>query len=138
MPGVNAPKAAGAPSVSDKVAGTVPPALPGTPTSWVTSAEALGSNAPSPRYLALIWCEPPDSADVVSFATPSVKAVYQSHKNLRPDGEKVNTAPEFIANMEKECAGNVIQMAVAPDGGSYTLSIPATKHERTYQTRKHP
>ena len=31
MPGVNGPKLAGAPSVSDSVAGTVPPTLPSVP-----------------------------------------------------------------------------------------------------------
>jgi hypothetical protein len=78
-------------------------------------------------------CEP------MSFAVlkelPSVKAIYQVHKNLRPDGEKNNAPDEFIANHEKECKGNHIKLSVAPDGRSYTVSVPSTKHERTYQVR---
>jgi beta-lactamase superfamily II metal-dependent hydrolase len=78
-------------------------------------------------------CEP------MSFAVlkelPSVKAIYQVHKNLRPDGEKNNAPDEFIANQEKECKGNHIKLSVAPDGKSYTVSVPSTKHERTYQVR---
>jgi beta-lactamase superfamily II metal-dependent hydrolase len=65
----------------------------------------------------------------------SVKAIYQVHKNLRPDGEKNNAPDEFIANHEKECKGNHIKLSVAPDGQSYTVSVPATGHERTYATR---
>jgi hypothetical protein len=67
--------------------------------------------------------------------TPSVKAIYQMHKNLRPDGEKNNSPDEFIANYEKECKGNHIKLSVAADGKSYTVSVPATGHERTYETR---
>jgi len=78
-------------------------------------------------------CEP------MSFATlketPSVKAIYQVHKNLRPDGEKNNAPDEYIANHEKECKGNHIKLSVAPDGKSYTVFVPSTGHERTYQTR---
>jgi len=78
-------------------------------------------------------CEP------MSFNTlkelPSIKAIYQMHKNLRPDGAKNNSPDEFIANHEKECKGNHIKLSVAPDGKSYTVSVPATKHERTYQVR---
>ena len=61
-------------------------------------------------------------------ATPSVKAIYQSHKNLRPDGETNNTAAEQIANPEKMCQGNVIKLSVSSDAKSYTMSIPATGH----------
>jgi competence protein ComEC len=78
-------------------------------------------------------CEP------MSFNTlkelPSIKAIYQVHKNLRPDGAKNNAPDEFIANSEKECKGNHIKLSVAPDGKSYTVSVPSTKHERTYQVR---
>ena len=34
-------------------------------------------------------------------ATPSVKAIYQSHRNLRPDGATNNTAAELIANRHR-------------------------------------
>jgi hypothetical protein len=68
--------------------------------------------------------------------TPSLQGIYQVHKNLRPGEEKVNVADEFIANQEKDCQGHYIKLSVAPDGKSYTVSIPATKHEKTYNTRE--
>lgn len=64
----------------------------------------------------------------------SLEAVYQMHKNLRPDGEQNNVAAEYIANAEKECAGNTIQVSVAADAKSYSVSIPASKHSRKFTT----
>lgn len=78
-------------------------------------------------------CEPETFATLKE--TDSIKAIYQLHKNLKI--EKNNVAPEFIANTEKECKASYIKLSVAPDGKSYTISIPATKHEQTYETRKH-
>jgi hypothetical protein len=46
-------------------------------------------------------------------------------------------ADEFIANKEKDCQGHHIKLSVAADGKSYTVSIPATKHERTFETKAH-
>jgi competence protein ComEC len=68
--------------------------------------------------------------------TKSLSAIYQVHKNLRPDGATSNVADEYIANKELACQGNLIKLSVAPDGQSYTVSIPANKHERTFETRK--
>ena len=67
-------------------------------------------------------------------ATPSIEAMYQIHKNLREDSEN-NTAPDYIANHERDCDANFIKMVVAPDGKSYTLAIPATGHSREFKTR---
>jgi competence protein ComEC len=67
--------------------------------------------------------------------TKSIEAVYQVHKNLRPDGATSNVAEEYIANKEEQCKGNYIKLSVAPDAKSYTVSIPANKHERTYNTK---
>ncbi len=78
-------------------------------------------------------CTPDVFADLA--ATKSLAAIYQVHKNLRPDGEKNNVPDEFIANHEKECQGHFIKLSVAPDGGSYTVSIPAHGHEKTYKTK---
>lgn len=67
--------------------------------------------------------------------TKSLEGIYQVHKNLRPDGATSNAADEYIANKEKECQGNYIKLSVAADARSYTVTIPANGHSRTYQTR---
>jgi competence protein ComEC len=68
--------------------------------------------------------------------TKSLQGIYQVHKNLRPDGEKNNVADEFIANKEKDCQGHHIRLSVSPDTKSYTVAIPANKHEKKFQTRE--
>jgi beta-lactamase superfamily II metal-dependent hydrolase len=70
--------------------------------------------------------------------TPSVQAMYQVHENVREDKQN-NTAPEYIANqgdLGEGCQGNHILCTVAPDGKTYTVTVPATKHTRTFETRK--
>jgi competence protein ComEC len=67
-------------------------------------------------------------------SSPGIQAMYQMHKNVRADVED-NTADEFIANIPEKCEGNYIKLSVDPTGKSYTISIPATGHQRTYQTR---
>jgi competence protein ComEC len=62
----------------------------------------------------------------------SLQAVYQLHKNLRPDGATNNVPDEYIANKEKDCQGNYVKLSVAPDAKSYTVVIPASGHTRTY------
>jgi beta-lactamase superfamily II metal-dependent hydrolase len=74
------------------------------------------------------------SAIVALKSSPGLQAMYQVHKNVRADVEN-NTADEFIANLEENCAANYIKLTVAPDGKTYTVSIPATGHTRTFQTR---
>ncbi len=71
-------------------------------------------------------------------ATPSLEAVYQVHKNLRPDGAVNNAPDEYIANHERACQANFIKLSVAADGKSYTITIPANGHRRTYQTKTKP
>jgi beta-lactamase superfamily II metal-dependent hydrolase len=78
-------------------------------------------------------CEPEVFATLKS--TESIQAIFQLHKNLRPDGDVNNTSAEYIANAEKECSGNYIKLSVAADGMSYMVSIPATKFEKTYHVR---
>jgi beta-lactamase superfamily II metal-dependent hydrolase len=70
---------------------------------------------------------------------PGLQAVYQMHKSLNVPAE-ANAREEFIANLEAatppdKCTANVIKMSVAPDGKSYTISIPANGHSKTYRTK---
>lgn len=67
-------------------------------------------------------------------SSPGIQAMYQVHKNVRADSQN-NTADEFIANLPEKCDGNFIHLAVDPSGLSYTVSIPATGHSRTFATR---
>ena len=67
-------------------------------------------------------------------SSPGIQAMYQVHRNVRPDSEN-NTTDEFIANLEEKCAAHFVKLSVASDGKSYTFSIPATGHKRTFQTR---
>ena len=68
--------------------------------------------------------------------TKSIEALYQVHKNLRPDGATNNVADEYIANKEMACQGHYIKLSVAPDAKSFTVMIPANKHERTFETKQ--
>ena len=43
---------------------------------------------------------------------------------------------EFIANQDKECAGQFITCTVAPDAKSYTFAVPSTKHEQKFETKR--
>ena len=67
--------------------------------------------------------------------TKSIQAIYQVHKNLRPDGATNNAPDEFIANLDKECKANFIQLSVDPAGKTYSVSIPANGHRKTFATK---
>ncbi len=67
-------------------------------------------------------------------SSPGIQAMYQVHKNVRADTED-NTTDEFIANLPEQCQGNYIKLSVDPSGKFYTICIPATGHQRAYQTR---
>jgi competence protein ComEC len=67
-------------------------------------------------------------------STPSIQAMYQIHRNLREDSQH-NTAAELIANLEEKCQANDIRLTVDPSAKSYTVSIPANGHKRTFQTK---
>jgi competence protein ComEC len=68
-------------------------------------------------------------------SSPGIQAMYQLHKNVRPNEAAINTADEYIANIDENCAGNYIKLAVDPSAKTYTVSIPATGHQRTFETR---
>ena len=71
-------------------------------------------------------------------AAPSIQAMYQVHRNLRPDGETSNTAKEYIANItpSDKCEAHYLKLSTASDGERYTVSVPSTGHTRTFETRK--
>ncbi len=77
-------------------------------------------------------CGPETFATLKS--TPSIQAMYQVHKNLREDGYN-NTEDKRIANLEADCKANYIKLSVAPDGKTYTVSIPANGHQQTFATK---
>lgn len=81
-------------------------------------------------------CAPDVFADLKE--TRSIRAIYQVHKNLRPDGSMNNVPDEFIANHHSaaECEGHPIHLTVSPDASSYTIAIPSTGHQATYTTTK--
>ena len=70
-------------------------------------------------------------------AQTTLQAFYQLHQTLMVDADR-NTDPAFIANTDQSGGpkdGNYIKLSVAPDGKTYTITIPATGHSRTYQTK---
>ena len=69
----------------------------------------------------------------------SIKAMYQVHRNLRPDGDENNTNEKYIANLTapNDCTAFALKMTVAADGKTYTISNPRNGHKRTFKTRKH-
>lgn len=77
-------------------------------------------------------CDP--GAFAALKATPSVEAIYQVHRNVRDDGSP-NAPDEYIANPTKECQANFIKLSVDPSGKTYTVSIPANGHEKTYHSK---
>lgn len=69
-------------------------------------------------------------------ACKSLKAMYQLHENMRPDGKVNNTADAYIANRgESDCKANYIRLTVNEDATEYTMSIPANDHKKTFKTK---
>ncbi len=74
-------------------------------------------------------------------AVKSVQAFYQLHQSHNVPAEE-NTPAEFVANQGNltgaeaaKCTANIIKLSVAPDGKSYTISVPSTGHTRTFQSK---
>ncbi len=74
-------------------------------------------------------------------AAGSVQALFQVHQSYNVPAA-TNAAAEFVANFgdlrgpeAAKCPAHVVKMTVAADGASYTLSLPATGHSRTYRTK---
>lgn len=81
-------------------------------------------------------CAPDVFADLKE--TKSIQAIYQVHKNLRPDGQMANAPDEYIANHDAadKCQGHPIVLSVASDASTYTVSVPSRAHSRSFQTTK--
>lgn len=96
----------------------------------------IASLAPT---VAIINNGPKKGCEPVMFATlkatPSIQGIYQLHRNLRPDGDVANVASEFIANEDERCEGHYVKLSVDPAAKTYTVSVPSTKHEKTYSVQ---
>ncbi len=66
--------------------------------------------------------------------TPSIEAIYQLHLHERV-GRGGNTFREYIANMKERCDAHHVELIVAPDGSSYTVSVPRSGHWREFATK---
>jgi beta-lactamase superfamily II metal-dependent hydrolase len=69
--------------------------------------------------------------------TPSIKALYQLHRNLFT-GPEGNTDPKRIANMEEKCNAEIIKLSVTGDSKKYTVSIPTKSFSETFKTKASP
>ncbi len=65
----------------------------------------------------------------------SIQAIFQVHKNLRPDGTVNNVPDAHIANHtpSNSCEGNFIRLSVAPDAASYRVDVPSTGVSESFQ-----
>src|SRR4030095_8999518 len=75
-------------------------------------------------------CDPETVTTLKSVS--SIQSVFQIHKSLK---KTENTPDELIANLEAKCEGNYIKLSTSSDSKSYTVSIPATKVEKTFKTQ---
>lgn len=68
----------------------------------------------------------------------TIQAMYQVHENVRPNEAHNNTPDKaHIANqgdLKNDCKGHHIKLSVAPDGKTYTVTVPSTGHSRTFNT----
>jgi beta-lactamase superfamily II metal-dependent hydrolase len=66
--------------------------------------------------------------------SPEIKAIYQLHRNIKV-GAQENTDPDYIANPDEKCQGEMIKLSVAPDAKSYTISVGSNGKPKRYETR---
>ena len=74
----------------------------------------------------------PETIDTL-HSVGSIQALYQIHRNLRPDG--ANTVDAQIANLTRDCAAHFIHVTVDSTGADYHVSIPGRDHRRTFRSR---
>ena len=76
----------------------------------------------------------PEVVDTLMKA-PSIKARFQVHKNVRPDG--ANSAPDdYIANLEEKCEGAHIWMAVTQAADRYSITVHSRRNRDNFNTRR--
>ena len=56
---------------------------------------------------------------------PGRRRVFQLHRNVREGA--VNTDPEYVANVDENCAAAVVRLTVSPDAKRFAVAIPARK-----------
>lgn len=66
--------------------------------------------------------------------TPSIRALYQLHRNVTV-GPEGNTHADYIVNYEEKCSAETLKLSVDPDAKSYTVTIAASGHSAHYYTR---
>lgn len=69
--------------------------------------------------------------------TPSIKAIFQMHKNLRKD-QQHNADDSHIANLKqsRECEGHHLELHVAADSKKYTVVVGSRGTTKTFETKK--
>ena len=68
-------------------------------------------------------------------SSSSIVAMYQLHKNVRPDESQFNTSDDLIANVDEKCEGNYLKLSVDSLAKSYTITIPAKNGARSYPVK---
>ena len=75
-----------------------------------------------------------------SFARAQGHALDPDHLPGAPQracwAPELNTEALLTANLDEACEGNQSSSRSSPTGKSYTVSVPSTKHERTFTTGK--
>ena len=66
--------------------------------------------------------------------TPSVKDIYQLHRNVATK-QADNAPPELTANDEEACKGEWIRLRVDPRATSYTVEVHGKSTKRTYAVK---
>jgi len=65
---------------------------------------------------------------------PDMQAIYQLHRNVTSEPQD-NTDPEFIANADEKCEGELVKLSVAPDAKSYTVTVGGKGKAKRFETR---
>jgi hypothetical protein len=63
-----------------------------------------------------------------------MQAIYQLHRNVTSEPQD-NTDPEFIANTDEKCQGELVKLLVAGDAKSYTVTVGGKGKAKRFETR---